>query len=87
MNPEVPSFLPEKYPDLPGSKPVERAVIKARSEGEQVPDKKGQRVDAYLERIEEIVSKEPNGVSDISGWDRLKHRIIKDFAIAMPIFD
>ncbi len=81
MSVENPNFLPEKYPDLPGSKPVERAVIKARSEGEQVPDKKGQRVEAYLERIEEIVSKEPSGVSDISGWDRLKHRIIKDFAI------
>lgn len=52
------SFLAEKYPDLAGSKPVERAVDKDRREGEKVPDKKEARVGSYLDRLERITEDE-----------------------------
>lgn len=69
---EKSSFLPEKYPDLAGSKPVERAVKKARREGETVPDTKSERIDAYLERLEDISQ-------DERGFELLKHQILKRY--------
>lgn len=53
--PELPNFLPEKYPDLVGSKPVERAVQQAKREGELTPHGKEERVDAYLDRLERLL--------------------------------
>ncbi len=72
---ERPSFLPEKYADLPGSKPVERAVQKGLREGEPGPETKTDRVEAYLNRLDTIVA-------DERGWELLKHKLIKEFAIA-----
>ena len=47
-------ILEKKYPDLPGSKPVTRAVEKARRGGERIPDTKADRVEAYLDRLERL---------------------------------
>jgi len=47
-------FLIQKYPDLPGSKPVESAVKQARKSGEKVHDKP-ERVEVYLDRLERLV--------------------------------
>lgn len=46
--------LEKKYPDLPGSKSVERATLKARREGERIPDTKANRVETYLNRLERL---------------------------------
>lgn len=73
-------FLGEKYPDLPGSDPVERAVRKKIEHGEKGPSTKEGRVDAYLQRIEEVVSK-GNTVSDERGWELLKNKILNEFSI------
>lgn len=48
-------LLTEKYPDLPGSKPVESAVAKKISRGEKGPGTKEGRIEAYLERLERLV--------------------------------
>lgn len=66
--------LAEKFQELPGSKPVERAVQKARREGEVVPDKKQARINAYLSRIDHIID-------DERGWELLKHKILTEFSI------
>ena len=66
------SFLPEKYPDLAGSKPVDRAVKKARREGASIPDIKGDRVEAYLDRLESIST-------DERGVEILKHKILEKY--------
>ncbi len=74
MNPE--SFLPNKYPDLPGSKPVERAVAKAKHDPERTfaPHSREERIQAYLNRIDTIVE-------DERGWELLKNKITKEFVI------
>jgi len=77
-NPE--KFLPEKYPELPGSKPVERAVQKKLRAGEKGPQTKEARVEAYMERIEKILSS-GNKISDERGWELLKNKLIKEFTI------
>ncbi|MDD5437804.1 MAG: hypothetical protein PHC70_01525 [Patescibacteria group bacterium] len=48
-------FLIQKYPDLPGSKPVESAVKKARQSGEKIRNNPEERVEAYLDRLEKLV--------------------------------
>lgn len=48
-------FLSEKYTDLPGSKPVERAVRQKLRKGEKGPQTKEARIEAYLERLERLV--------------------------------
>jgi len=70
------SFLPEKYHDLPGSKPVERAVVKSRKDParEYAPHSREERVQAYLDRLDTIVK-------DERGWELLKNKIIKKFTI------
>lgn len=73
-------FLPEKYQDLPGSKPVERAVQKGLREGKPGPSTKGRRVDAYLDRIDKILSSGTR-INDERGWELLKNRLVKDFVI------
>ncbi len=67
-----PQFLPEKYPDLAGSKPVERAVQQARQKGEAVPDTKADRVEAYLERLQRIGTHE-------RGFELLKQKILDTY--------
>lgn len=57
---EGPSFLPEKYTELAGSKSVEKAVEKDRREGTKVPDKKEDRITSYLGRLERITD-DPRG--------------------------
>ncbi|TSC59450.1 MAG: Uncharacterized protein G01um1014107_335 [Parcubacteria group bacterium Gr01-1014_107] len=81
-------FLPEKYPDLPGSRPVERAVEKVKKEitpeekkeGKHAPHTKAERVEAYLDRIEQIISSGTK-VNDERGWELLKNKITKEFSI------
>jgi hypothetical protein len=73
---ENPKFLDKKYSDLPGSKPVERAVIKARHDSERkfAPHTREERIQAYLDRIDRIVK-------DERGWELLKNKITKEFVI------
>lgn len=49
------NFLQEKYADLPGSHPVDRAVKKVIREGERGPTTKEDRIDAYLNRIGKLI--------------------------------
>ena len=49
------NFLQEKYADLPGSHPVNRAVDKAIREGVKGPTTKEDRIDAYLNRIDKLI--------------------------------
>src|SRR3989344_387976 len=73
---ENPGFLNNKYPDLPGSKPVERAVVNARHDTERkfAPHSREERIQAYLNRIDRIVE-------DERGWELLKNKIVKEFVI------
>ena len=48
------SFLAEKYADLSGSKPVERAVQKTLNEGAPGAKTKEDRVDRYIARLERV---------------------------------
>ncbi len=66
-------FLQKKYPDLPGSKPVESAVKKARASGKKIHDNP-ERVGAYMERLEKITENE-------RGFSKLKHMVLNRFAI------
>src|SRR3990172_7708593 len=66
-------FLIEKYGDLPGSKPVERASRKARHEGKSAHTKQ-ERVDAYMDRLEGISE-------DERGFSLLKYKILDRFTI------
>ncbi|MEX2027970.1 MAG: hypothetical protein WD988_00530, partial [Candidatus Curtissbacteria bacterium] len=62
-------FLTQKYPDLPGSKPVERAVQDNLRKGEKGPTTRGDRVEAYLGRLGEFF-KEPEKL------ESLKYKIL-----------
>ncbi len=68
--------LDKKYPDLAGSKPVARAVEKAKHDPERkfAPHTRDERIQAYLDRLNTIAE-------DERGWELLKHKIIKDLAI------
>ncbi len=68
-----PEFLSHKYQDLPGSKPVERAVQGKLQRGEKVHTK-DERVEAYLDRIESVTE-------DERGYRLLKRKIVKDFTL------
>jgi len=70
------NFLEQKYPDLPGSKPVIRAVEQAKKspEREFAPHSRDERIQAYLDRMDKIVE-------DERGWELFKNKIIKDLAI------
>ena len=76
MNMEDQKFLEKKYPDLPGSKSVERAVQKAKHDPERkfAPHSREERIQAYLDRIDRIVK-------DERGWELLKNKITKEFII------
>lgn len=73
---EHPEFLDKKYQDLTGSKPVERAVRKAKQDKERVfaPHSREERIQAYLGRLDKIVE-------DERGWELLKRKILKEFTI------
>lgn len=70
------NFLDKKYADLAGSKPVERATVKARHDPERkfAPHSREERIQAYLDRIDKIVE-------DERGWELLKNKIVKEFVI------
>ncbi|MFH1608620.1 MAG: hypothetical protein ABH951_01215, partial [Patescibacteria group bacterium] len=70
------NFLEQKYPDMPGSKPVVRAVEKAKKDPERkfAPHSRDERIQAYLDRVDKIVE-------DERGWELLKNKIVKDLAI------
>ena len=70
------NFLEQKYPDLPGSKPVVRAVEQAKKNPERkfAPHSRDERIEAYMDRLDKIVE-------DERGWELLKNKIIKDLAI------
>lgn len=48
------AYLIEKYPDLVGSEPVEKAVKRRIASGEGGAKTKTERVDTYLARLEKI---------------------------------
>ena len=52
-----PRYLIEKYPDLAGSQPVEKAVRRRVEQGKKGPTTKEDRVDAYLARLEKIAKR------------------------------
>lgn len=54
MSETGPKFLPEKYPDLAGSKAVDSAVRKSVREGKPGPKTKEDRIEAYLDRLERL---------------------------------
>ncbi|HBK35153.1 MAG: hypothetical protein UU08_C0018G0006 [Candidatus Uhrbacteria bacterium GW2011_GWE2_40_58] len=68
-----PEFLSQKYADLPGSKPVERAVAKKLRKGEKAHSKE-ERIEAYLERLEGITE-------DERGYRLLKHLTLKNLTL------
>jgi hypothetical protein len=70
MNPE--KFIVSKYPDLPGSKPVERAVQKEISQGEKGPSTKEERIETYLDRLEDFFK-------DPEKFEHLKYKILQKY--------
>ena len=73
MSIEQNPFLQQKYPDLPGSKPVKAAVDKARRSGKKIHDNP-ERVAAYMDRIERVTQNE-------RGFGKLKAMVLNRFAI------
>jgi len=73
---ENPEFLDRKYADMTGSKPVERAVVRAKNDPERkfAPHTRAERIQAYLDRLDKIVT-------DERGWELLKSKIIREFTI------
>ncbi|MFO0704721.1 MAG: hypothetical protein U0517_01960 [Candidatus Andersenbacteria bacterium] len=69
-----PEFLGEKYQDLPGSKPVERAVQKELRSGKPGPTTKEGRIESYLGRLERITE-------DERGYELLKNKLLNKFTI------
>jgi hypothetical protein len=64
-------FLDKNYPDLAGSRPVERATKKAREGGEKIHSK-DERIDSYLSRLGTLVS-------DERGFELLKHKVLSTY--------
>src|SRR3989338_2344594 len=77
-----PEFLNRKYPDLPGSRPVELAAQKVKREGERIPHGKIERTEAYLDRLESIF-KNPAGLGkdrgDRGGFELLKYKVLEKY--------
>ncbi|MEI7765282.1 MAG: hypothetical protein WCI93_01715 [bacterium] len=70
------NFLENKYKDLPGLKPVSRAVEQAKKDPKRkfAPHSRDERIEAYLSRIDKVVE-------DERGWELFKNKIIKDLVI------
>ncbi|PIR46211.1 MAG: hypothetical protein COV07_04565 [Candidatus Vogelbacteria bacterium CG10_big_fil_rev_8_21_14_0_10_45_14] len=66
------NFLENKYHDLAGSKPVERAVQKEKRESGKAPHERSERIGAYLERLEHIIK-------DKRGFGLLKYKILERY--------
>lgn len=73
---EKPNFLPEKYPDLSGSKPVERAVQRSMREGKPGAVTKEERVGRYLNRLERLTNNE-------RGFELLKHKVLDRYTMSL----
>ncbi len=73
-------FLPEKYPDLSDTKPVERAVQKKIHKGEKPLVTKEERIEVYLNRLKTIIEN-PMGFNkekgNRGGLDLLKYKILE----------
>lgn len=80
--PEQPRFLLIKYPGLAGSKPVIRAVEQAKRTSKETPHTKDERINAYLNRLDTILSR-PMGFDkergDRGGFDLLKHKLFEKY--------
>lgn len=74
------NFLAEKYNDLNTSKEVERAISE-KEKVEKVPQKKDARIGAYMERLEKVIYRDPEGKGDLTGGERLESMIMKDFVL------
>ena len=72
-----PEFLDKRYPDLVGSKPVVRAVEKAREQGES-PYTRGEMVESYLDRLETIFNAK-NEQGEDRGFELLKYKILDEY--------
>ncbi len=72
-----PEFLDKKYPDLAGSKPVERASFQARRDGES-PHTRAERVDAYLDRLEKVFNAK-NEAGEDRGFELLKQMVLDEY--------
>lgn len=64
-------FLDKNYPDLAGSRPVARAVKKAREQGEK-PYTRDELIDSYLARLSTLIH-------DKRGFDLLKRRVLSEY--------
>ena len=81
------NFLNKKYPDLPGSKPVEHAVQKEKRKGNKTPHEKSERIEAYLVRLEEVFSrrertkngKRLSNLDEDKGFNLLKHKVLEKY--------
>ncbi len=69
------NFLNRKFPDLPGSKPVERAVAQARRKGES-PHNRGERIEVYIERLNTLFK-------DERSFALLKNKILNQYVTKM----
>ena len=84
---ETSHFLPEKYADLAGSKQVERAVKKKIRQGDKGPATKEGRVEAYMDRLEQVTAKKERKsasgreLDGNKGFDLLKHKILDRFTM------
>ena len=76
--PENSKFLGEKYNTLHTSKEVNRAVATSEKD---VPQKKESQINAYLERLENVLGKEPEGKGYLTGEERLEAILMKDFVL------
>ncbi|MFZ1720273.1 MAG: hypothetical protein WAU28_02875 [Candidatus Moraniibacteriota bacterium] len=65
------NFLDRKFPDLPGSKPVERAVVQTRKKGES-PHNRGERIEAYITRLNALFK-------DERSFALLKNKILNEY--------
>jgi hypothetical protein len=81
MNPENQiinsEFLDKKYPDLVGSKPVERAS-KIEGEKGKTPHTRGERIEAYLNRLESVWNTK-NEKGEDRGFELLRNKILNEF--------
>lgn len=76
--PENSKFLGEKYNTLHTSKEVTRAV---ETSPEAIPQKKEAQISAYLDRLERLLKREPEGKGFLTGEERLEYLLMKDFTL------
>ena len=66
------NFLDRKYPDLTGSKPVEKAVQAAKVEKGKTSHGRQERIDTYLSRIESMIK-------DPRAFGLLKEKVLQRY--------